>query len=183
MSFPTRCCGSSSTNYGTSRARQASRPIRGAPGGGAIRPINRQFAQAVADSIPDTDRPVIVLPQDYHLYLLPAFLRELVGDNVQIQPFVHIPWPGIDAWRILPEEMRDEILTSMLAGRPRWLSDVKGRLQLRPELPLLSPRAFTRAAPATPCSTVTRPPKPRPTLFRWTSKQPRAWSKKPRPSC
>jgi trehalose 6-phosphate synthase len=76
--------------------------------------VNRQFAHAVADSIPDTDRPVIVLPQDYHLYLLPAFLRELVGDNVQIQPFVHIPWPGIDAWRILPGKMRDEILTSML---------------------------------------------------------------------
>lgn len=76
--------------------------------------VNRQFAHAVADSIPDTDRPVIVLPQDYHLYLLPAFLRKLVSDNVQIQPFVHIPWPGIDAWRILPEQMRDEILTSML---------------------------------------------------------------------
>ncbi len=76
--------------------------------------VNRQFAEAIAESIGDVQRPVIVLPQDYHLYLLPAFLRDLVGDRVQIQPFVHIPWPGIDAWRILPGQMRDEILTSML---------------------------------------------------------------------
>lgn len=76
--------------------------------------VNRLFAQAVADSIKGSDRPVFVLPQDYHLYLLPALLRDLAGDQVQIQPFVHIPWPGIDAWRILPGAMRDEILASML---------------------------------------------------------------------
>lgn len=76
--------------------------------------VNQQFASTVADSITDATRPVIVLPQDYHLYLFPAALRQLVGDNVHIQPFVHIPWPGIDAWRILPVDMRDEILSSML---------------------------------------------------------------------
>ena len=83
-------------------------------------PINRQFAQAIAESIPqdvlNSDRPVIIFPQDYHLYLVPGFLRELLGDRVQIQPFVHIPWPGPDAWRILPAEMRDAILESMLAS-------------------------------------------------------------------
>jgi trehalose 6-phosphate synthase len=77
-------------------------------------PINKAFAEAVAESVRDEDRPVIVLPQDYHLYLLPHFLRELLGSRVQIQPFVHIPWPGPDAWRVLPSQMRDVILNSLL---------------------------------------------------------------------
>lgn len=76
--------------------------------------INKQFADAIADSVESTDRPVIVLPQDYHLYLVPRFLRERLGERVQIQPFIHIPWPGPDAWRILPEDMRLAILSSLL---------------------------------------------------------------------
>jgi trehalose 6-phosphate synthase len=77
-------------------------------------PINKAFAEVVADTIKGEKRPVIVLLQDYQLYLFPHFLRELVGDKVQIQPFVHIPWPGPDAWRVLPSQMRDAILTSLL---------------------------------------------------------------------
>lgn len=76
--------------------------------------INRHFADAIARIAAHTDRPLIVLPQDYHLYLLPRFLRERVGKRVQIQPFVHIPWPGPDAWRMLPGQMRNAILTSLL---------------------------------------------------------------------
>jgi trehalose 6-phosphate synthase len=76
--------------------------------------VNKLFAEEIAKSIRDESRPVIVFPQDYHLYLVPLYLRELVGYNVQIQPFVHIPWPGPDAWRILPEEMRMTLFTSML---------------------------------------------------------------------
>lgn len=78
--------------------------------------INRLFADVIADSVKDANRPVIIFPQDYHLYLVPRFLRERLGDEVQIQPFVHIPWPGPDAWRILPESIRDEILVSLLAS-------------------------------------------------------------------
>jgi trehalose 6-phosphate synthase len=76
--------------------------------------INAQFATAVAASLPDTDRPVIILPQDYHLYLLPAFLREKLGERATIQPFIHIPWPGPDAWRILPGTIRTQMLNSLL---------------------------------------------------------------------
>jgi trehalose 6-phosphate synthase len=54
------------------------------------------------------------MPQDYHLYLVPRYLRDLVGDQVIIQSFLHIPWPGPDAWRILPLAMRRELLESML---------------------------------------------------------------------
>jgi len=45
---------------------------------------------------------------------MPHFLRELLGDRVQIQPFIHILWPGPDAWRVLPGQMRKFILTSLL---------------------------------------------------------------------
>jgi trehalose 6-phosphate synthase len=78
--------------------------------------VNELFADMITDSIKDAQRPVIVFPQDYHLYLLPHMLRERVGDKVQIQPFVHIPWPGPDAWRILPEAMRADLLSSLLAA-------------------------------------------------------------------
>jgi len=76
--------------------------------------INKAFADEIAGLIKDEKRPIIILPQDYHLYMLPYYLRELLGAKVQIQPFVHIPWPGPDAWRILPGQIRNAILTSLL---------------------------------------------------------------------
>jgi len=79
-------------------------------------PINKAFATAISEIIEDTSRPIIILPQDYHLYLVPHFLRQMIGWDVQIQPFVHIPWPGPDAWRILPGSIRDGILNGLLAS-------------------------------------------------------------------
>lgn len=76
--------------------------------------INKQIADAVATAVGQVSRPVIVMPQDYHLYLVPYLLRQQLGDTVQIQPFLHIPWPGPDAWRILPSQIRNTILTSLL---------------------------------------------------------------------
>ncbi|MBZ0294621.1 MAG: trehalose-6-phosphate synthase [Anaerolineae bacterium] len=76
--------------------------------------INQLFAETIADLVEHVNRPVIILPQDYHLYMMPQFLRDRLGFNVQIQPFVHIPWPSPDAWRILPLEMRNRILISLL---------------------------------------------------------------------
>ena len=78
------------------------------------KPVNRLFAKAIAEAAKDAGRPVIVLPQDYHLYMVPHYLRKLVGESVQIQPFVHIPWPGPDAWRILPPIMRTALFSSLL---------------------------------------------------------------------
>jgi trehalose 6-phosphate synthase len=77
--------------------------------------INRQFAQVIVKIVQEAgSRPVIILPQDYHLYMMPHFLREALGNRVQIQPFIHIPWPGPDAWRILPAEMRNQLFSSLL---------------------------------------------------------------------
>jgi trehalose 6-phosphate synthase len=78
--------------------------------------VNELFAQVIVDTVKDTARPVLIFPQDYHLYLVPRHLREALGDKVHIQPFIHIPWPGPDAWRILPDEMRNALLTSLLAS-------------------------------------------------------------------
>jgi trehalose 6-phosphate synthase len=80
------------------------------------KPINRGFAEAIASSLADQDpnRPVVIFVQDYHLYMVPHYLRQIVGDRVQIQPFIHIPWPGPDAWRILPAAMRTPMLASLL---------------------------------------------------------------------
>jgi len=78
--------------------------------------VNRQFAEAIVDSVKYTDHPVIIFPQDYHLYLVSGYLRKMLGDRAQIQPFLHIPWPGPDAWRILPKEMRDATFYSLLAS-------------------------------------------------------------------
>ncbi len=80
------------------------------------KPVNRAFAAVVAESVEHEDRPIVVLVQDYQLYLVPHYLRELLGDGVQIQPFIHIPWPGPDAWRVLPTQMRGAILTSLLTA-------------------------------------------------------------------
>lgn len=78
--------------------------------------VNKLFAEVIADSVKDAKRDILIFPQDYHLYMVPHFLREMLGDSVQIQPFCHIPWPGPDAWRILPEEIRLMLLKSMLAS-------------------------------------------------------------------
>lgn len=76
--------------------------------------INQQMAEVVAQAVKDEPGPIIIFPQDYHLYMVPHFLRDRLGDRAQIQPFVHIPWPGPDAWRMLPAEMREALLDSML---------------------------------------------------------------------
>ncbi len=79
--------------------------------------INRQFAEAIIASIPpDTDQPIVIFPQDYHLYLVPELLRAHFGTRAQIQPFIHIPWPGPDAWALLPEGMRTPMLSALLAS-------------------------------------------------------------------
>jgi trehalose 6-phosphate synthase len=76
--------------------------------------VNKQFAEVIAQSVKNDKRRVIILPQDYQLYLVPHFLRQMLNRDVQIQPFIHIPWPGPDAWHVLPQPMRDAILSSLL---------------------------------------------------------------------
>lgn len=76
--------------------------------------INRQLAATVAESLRGYAGPVIVMVQDYQLYLVPQFLRELLGDRVYIHFFLHIPWPGPDAWAVFPMAIRRQLLLGLL---------------------------------------------------------------------
>ena len=62
--------------------------------------VNRDLAEAVIDEIEGQDEPVVMV-HDYHLYTLPAMVREARPD-VFLHHFVHIPWTQPDAWRVLP---------------------------------------------------------------------------------
>ncbi|KAF1943296.1 glycosyl transferase [Clathrospora elynae] len=73
---------------------------------------NRLFAKAVAKDVQDND---LIWVHDYHLMLMPAMLREELGDrkkNVKIGFFLHTPFPSSEIYRILP--VRNEILLGVL---------------------------------------------------------------------
>src|SRR5262245_40063054 len=76
--------------------------------------VNRDLAEAVVDAIEGQDEPVVMV-HDYHLYTLPAMVREARPD-VFLHHFVHIPWTQPDAWRVLPTKIREEIYHGLLAN-------------------------------------------------------------------
>jgi trehalose 6-phosphate synthase len=75
--------------------------------------VNEQFAEAVAEEVEAKGGRTIVLLQDYHFYLVGDLVRRRCPDAV-ISHFVHIPWPGPDAWRVLPTDMRERLLRGLL---------------------------------------------------------------------
>lgn len=77
--------------------------------------VNRKFAAAVVEEA-NSDDP-IVLVQDYHLALLPRYVRELLP-NATIITFWHIPWPNPESFSICPwrEELLDGLLGSSILG-------------------------------------------------------------------
>lgn len=72
---------------------------------------NRLFAKAVARDVREGD---LVWIHDYHLMLVPAMLRDEIGQdmNVKIGFFLHTPFPSSEIYRILP--VRNEILSGVL---------------------------------------------------------------------
>jgi trehalose 6-phosphate synthase len=50
---------------------------------------------------------------DYHFYLVADRVRERCPDAL-ISQFIHIPWPGPDAWRVLPPAMREPLVRGLL---------------------------------------------------------------------
>ncbi|KAI5297137.1 hypothetical protein KEM56_005054 [Ascosphaera pollenicola] len=78
----------------------------------AYKQANRLFAKAIAKDVKDGD---LVWVHDYHLMLLPAMLREEIGQskkNVKIGFFLHTPFPSSEIYRILP--VRNELLLGVL---------------------------------------------------------------------
>jgi trehalose 6-phosphate synthase len=78
--------------------------------------VNRQFAKEISSLVKKMNKPVLIMLQDYHLYLTARYLKKyLRGQDVTLSLFVHIPWPGPEYWGILPTRMREEILDGLAA--------------------------------------------------------------------
>ncbi|MGH7181289.1 MAG: alpha,alpha-trehalose-phosphate synthase (UDP-forming) [Nitrospiraceae bacterium] len=73
--------------------------------------LNRRFADTVLDEL--DEQPASVWIHDYHLGILPALIKKESPDTT-VCHFWHVPWPGPDVLRILPE--RRELLEGLLAA-------------------------------------------------------------------
>ena len=74
---------------------------------------NRLAADAVVEQIEAVGGSAVVLLHDYHFYLVGDLVRQRCAD-VLLSHFVHIPWPGPDAWRVLPPGVRERLLEGLL---------------------------------------------------------------------
>ncbi|WP_329399999.1 trehalose-6-phosphate synthase [Streptomyces melanogenes] len=79
---------------------------------GAYETYNRAFARALADEAAE-GAPVVV--QDYHLALVPGMLRELRPD-LRIGHFSHTPWAPPEYFRMLPDDVAEQLLRGMLGA-------------------------------------------------------------------
>jgi trehalose 6-phosphate synthase len=79
--------------------------------------VNRLFAEAITKQVHTTPGSPLVMLQDYHLYLVARFMRDIIPpqERPTILHFIHIPWPGPEYWRILPPTMRQAILEGLTA--------------------------------------------------------------------
>ncbi|MGW1500814.1 alpha,alpha-trehalose-phosphate synthase (UDP-forming) [Streptomyces mirabilis] len=73
---------------------------------------NRAFAEALAA---EAARGSVVIVQDYHLTLVPGMLRELRPD-LRIGHFSHTPWAPVDYFRMLPDDIAEQVLRGMLGA-------------------------------------------------------------------
>ncbi|MGA4841147.1 alpha,alpha-trehalose-phosphate synthase (UDP-forming) [Streptomyces sp. G45] len=78
----------------------------------AYEAYNEAFARALADGAADG---AAVLVQDYHLALVPGLLRELRPD-LRIGHFSHTPWAPVDYFRMLPDDVAEQLLRGMLGA-------------------------------------------------------------------
>ncbi|WP_326699094.1 trehalose-6-phosphate synthase [Streptomyces sp. NBC_01754] len=80
---------------------------------------NRAFAEALAE---EADPDSVVLVQDYHLTLVPGMLRDLRPD-LRIGHFSHTPWAPVDYFRLLPDDIGEQVLHGILgADRAAFLT-------------------------------------------------------------
>ncbi|MFH1406973.1 MAG: trehalose-6-phosphate synthase [Candidatus Omnitrophota bacterium] len=74
--------------------------------------VNEKFADAIIKEV--GKRKVFVWIQDYHLCLLPKYLKEKLGKQLISAHFWHIPWPNYETFRTCPQ--RKEILEGLLSN-------------------------------------------------------------------
>jgi trehalose 6-phosphate synthase len=77
--------------------------------------VNKRFCDAVLEEA--EGGPAIIFIQDYHLALLPRFIKNERPD-LKLIHFWHIPWPNREAFRIFPwgEELLDGLLGNDILG-------------------------------------------------------------------
>ncbi|MFB7370277.1 trehalose-6-phosphate synthase [Streptomyces sp. NPDC056222] len=78
----------------------------------SYRAYNRAFAEELAARAAEG---AAVLVQDYHLALVPGQLRELRPD-LRIGHFTHTPWVSPEYARMLPQDIREELVWGMLGA-------------------------------------------------------------------
>ncbi len=74
--------------------------------------VNKLFCEAICNIIQGDD---IVWIHDFHLLLLPQLLREKIPE-IDIRFFLHMLFPSIEIFQLLPRFCRDKILRSMLGA-------------------------------------------------------------------
>ena len=77
-------------------------------------PVNQAFARAIVQEAHDSERPPIVIGHDYHLYLIPEYIRQECPEAI-IQHFVHIPWPAPRYWQMIPSYITRQICSGLCA--------------------------------------------------------------------
>ena len=104
--------------------------------------VNRAFADAVIARAPRDD---VVLVQDYQLTLTPGMVAEARPD-LRVGFFTHTPFSGPDGMRVLPADVAEALLRSMVAvpcgfHTERWARAYAASVR---ELlgPQVSPRAY-----------------------------------------
>ncbi|MDA7857925.1 trehalose-6-phosphate synthase, partial [bacterium] len=78
--------------------------------------VNEKFAKAVLEEV--GDKKAFVWIQDYHLTLLPKYLKQMAPSQLIVAHFWHIPWPNYEAFRICPQKLEiiDGLLSNDLLG-------------------------------------------------------------------
>lgn len=94
-----------------------------------------RYNRAFADAIAEVAAPgATVMVQDYHLFLVPALLRQRRAD-LRIGLFTHTPWVTPDYFRMLPSDVARSILEGMTAAdvvgfhTHRWAEDFRACCQ------------------------------------------------------
>lgn len=72
--------------------------------------VNRKFSEVVAEYAQPDD---VIWIHDYQLLLLPELIR-MIHPNITIGFFLHIPFPSVELFRLLP--WRNELLSGMLGA-------------------------------------------------------------------
>ena len=76
--------------------------------------VSRTFADAVASEL-HREPEAAVFFHDYHLYAVPALVRERAPEAT-LAHVVHIPWTQPDYWRVLPDAIRRTVHEGLLAN-------------------------------------------------------------------